>query len=452
MLHAASESPVHAVSRHRPIGAQAPQTSRAPGSSFADVLDETQAATAQAQIQADDARAAQTDDSQPTAKSADGKPADSKSADSKAAKSDTTKASQDGKTVAKTDNTDQAQQPDKTAKTDKTVDVKTAAEIKVVKSAASQDSEPVDPKTKDNTDQNAAPQAAAQAIAPAPVVKAPDAAATLVPVSVATPTVPDGDTDTPPSLDAQALQAAASGKPESTLAGKTAATAQAEAKLQGPAAEAADHAIAHARGETADQPTLQAASFDTLATNAAADAPKADANFAQSGALPAPAQTAAAAPTAAAASAAQQAPQAAAVPLAGVAVEIAGKAAAGKNHFEIRLDPPELGRIEVHLAVDHDGNVTSRLIADRSDTLDLLRRDAGGLERALQDAGLKTSDNGLQFSLRDQSAYQQQQQQKGLAGSDVNRILVEDDTVAAKIAPQNYGRLAGLGGGLDIQV
>ncbi len=47
-----------------------------------------------------------------------------------------------------------------------------------------------------------------------------------------------------------------------------------------------------------------------------------------------------------------------AVPLAGVAIEIAGKALAGKNRFEIRLDPPELGRIEVRLDVDRDGNVT----------------------------------------------------------------------------------------------
>ena len=111
-------------------------------------------------------------------------------------------------------------------------------------------------------------------------------------------------------------------------------------------------------------------------------------------------------------------PQPAAIPFAGVAIEIAGKALAGKNHFEIRLDPPELGRIEVRLDVDRDGNVTSRMIADRADTLDLLRRDASGLERALQDAGLKTSDNGLQFSLRDQSA---QQQQAGRA-SDTARL------------------------------
>jgi flagellar hook-length control protein FliK len=143
------------------------------------------------------------------------------------------------------------------------------------------------------------------------------------------------------------------------------------------------------------------------------------------------------------------APQAAAVPLAGVAIEIAGKALAGKNRFEIRLDPPELGRIEVRLDVDRDGNVTSRLVADRADTLDLLRRDAAGLERALQDAGLKTADNGLQFSLRDQSTGQEQ----GKSGLDVAQLVVHDETLTANDAiARDYYRRIGPSGGLDIRV
>ena len=78
---------------------------------------------------------------------------------------------------------------------------------------------------------------------------------------------------------------------------------------------------------------------------------------------------------------------------------------------------PARGRIDVRLDVDRNGNVTSRLIVERADTLDLLRRDAAGLERALQDAGLKTADNGLQFSLRDQSLNQQQAGGNADAGS-----------------------------------
>ena len=90
------------------------------------------------------------------------------------------------------------------------------------------------------------------------------------------------------------------------------------------------------------------------------------------------------------------------MPVAGLAVEIATRARDGKNRFEIRLDPPELGRIDVRLDIDRQGNVTSRLLVERADTLDLLRRDFGNLERALNDAGLKTDSGSLQFAMRDQ--------------------------------------------------
>ena len=66
-----------------------------------------------------------------------------------------------------------------------------------------------------------------------------------------------------------------------------------------------------------------------------------------------------------------------------------------------------------------------------------------------QDAGLKTADNGLQFSLRDQSI---NQQQTG-GGSDTAQLVVRNETPPSiDVFPQNYGRLAGQGGGLDIRV
>lgn len=144
----------------------------------------------------------------------------------------------------------------------------------------------------------------------------------------------------------------------------------------------------------------------------------------------------------------QPGPQPAAVPLSGVAIEIAGKALAGKNRFEIRLDPPELGRIDVRLDVDRDGNVTSRLTVDRPDTLDLLRRDAAGLERALQEAGLKTANNSLQFSLRDQSM---NEQQAGTSPDAAVLVATDESLPSNDVIPQRY-RLAGQGGGLDIRV
>jgi flagellar hook-length control protein FliK len=138
-----------------------------------------------------------------------------------------------------------------------------------------------------------------------------------------------------------------------------------------------------------------------------------------------------------------------AVPVAGLAVEIAANAHNGNNRFEIRLDPPELGRIDVQLHIDGEGQVTSHLRVERPETLDLLRRDAQSLERALQQAGLKTSDSGLQFSLRDQSFSQHNQGRDTPATA---RIVVPDEKLVPVEAQRHYGRLAGTGGGVDIRI
>jgi flagellar hook-length control protein FliK len=142
-------------------------------------------------------------------------------------------------------------------------------------------------------------------------------------------------------------------------------------------------------------------------------------------------------------------PQATALPVAGIAVEIAAKAFEDKNRFEIRLDPPELGRIHVRLDVDRDGQVTSHITADRSDTFDMLRRDASSLERALQDAGVKTSNNGLQFSLRDQGFGRNDQP---VPMHDSARIVVRDQNLDTEIVAPVYRTLTGLRAGVDIRV
>ena len=75
----------------------------------------------------------------------------------------------------------------------------------------------------------------------------------------------------------------------------------------------------------------------------------------------------------------------------------------GLDKINIRLRPNELGRIEIKLNVGNDGTVRAMVTADRPETLDVLKRDSAGLEKALQDAGLKTGQDSLSFSLRDQS-------------------------------------------------
>jgi flagellar hook-length control protein FliK len=137
------------------------------------------------------------------------------------------------------------------------------------------------------------------------------------------------------------------------------------------------------------------------------------------------------------------------VPVAGLAVEIAAQAQSGKHRFEIRLDPPELGRVDVRLEIDGEGHVKSRLVVERTETLDLLRRDAPQLERALQQAGLKTSDNALEFSLRHQAPHHDRNETM----QNATRLIASDDSAASlDAAQQHYGRLLGLGGGIDIRV
>jgi flagellar hook-length control protein FliK len=141
-----------------------------------------------------------------------------------------------------------------------------------------------------------------------------------------------------------------------------------------------------------------------------------------------------------------------AVPLAAVPIAIATRVEAGESRFEIRLDPPDLGRIEVRLNVDNNGRATSHLVADRADTLDLLRRDAPALERALQSAGLTTDDGALQFSLRDQSFAGRDQAPPAPPPPAAPASVPDSDLAPIDTATRRYGAPAGLGGGIDIRV
>ena len=85
-----------------------------------------------------------------------------------------------------------------------------------------------------------------------------------------------------------------------------------------------------------------------------------------------------------------------------VGIQIARFAQPGTTRFNIQLQPAELGRVDVRLELGQDGKISALVTADRQDTLDLLQRDARGLERALQNSGLKADSNSLSFSLRDQ--------------------------------------------------
>jgi hypothetical protein len=83
----------------------------------------------------------------------------------------------------------------------------------------------------------------------------------------------------------------------------------------------------------------------------------------------------------------------------------------GRDHITIQIVPHDLGRIEIKLDFDRSGTINTAIAADRPHTLELLRRDAGGLERALQDAGFKTDSGSLSFNLQSNQRQQYQNPQ-----------------------------------------
>ncbi|WP_332695174.1 flagellar hook-length control protein FliK [Bosea sp. (in: a-proteobacteria)] len=139
-------------------------------------------------------------------------------------------------------------------------------------------------------------------------------------------------------------------------------------------------------------------------------------------------------------------------PLHVVPVEIGARALAGNKRFDIRLDPAELGRVDVRLEISDDGTVSAKLTVDRVETLQLLQRDARTLERAFEQAGLKPSEGGVEMSLRDSSDQSSRQHRQDDEGARTRRTWVEtaeESALAAETAPLH--RAARLGG-VDLSI
>lgn len=134
-----------------------------------------------------------------------------------------------------------------------------------------------------------------------------------------------------------------------------------------------------------------------------------------------------------------------------LAVEISAKSQSGAKQFDIRLDPPELGRVEVRLSIDATGKASAHLSADQPQTLSLLQKDAPILTRALREAGLDVSQDGLNFSLR-----QQAHDQNGNDGNNGRFGSARNFTLAATAsidpAAASFAYRAPADGRVDIRV
>lgn len=81
-------------------------------------------------------------------------------------------------------------------------------------------------------------------------------------------------------------------------------------------------------------------------------------------------------------------------------VEIARRVSAGGDELTVRLNPVEMGRIEVRLAFDERGSLRAVVAAESPAALDLLRRDSADLGRALADAGVRSDAQSFRFDSR----------------------------------------------------
>jgi len=132
-----------------------------------------------------------------------------------------------------------------------------------------------------------------------------------------------------------------------------------------------------------------------------------------------------------------------------IKVNITRAAKAGLDRVTIQLKPQDLGRVEVQLEMSEDHKVRVTVTADTKDTLQLLQNDSRMLERALNDAGLRTDTNNLHFNLRSESdqrtADGESNGRGGSAGDNDNDAGVEDETALNF----DYASAARARGGVD---
>ena len=78
----------------------------------------------------------------------------------------------------------------------------------------------------------------------------------------------------------------------------------------------------------------------------------------------------------------------------------------GLDTITLRLDPPELGNVNVRLQFGKDKAVKAVVTVEKPETFLMLQREAHNLERALQSAGLETTAESVTFELaQDNSAF-----------------------------------------------
>ena len=117
------------------------------------------------------------------------------------------------------------------------------------------------------------------------------------------------------------------------------------------------------------------------------------------------------------------------------------------QRYEVRLDPAELGRVDVRIEVGADKKVHAVLAAHDSAALSDLMRGQRSLERALNDAGFDLAEGGIRFELSSDQGRNPANDSNGNGRSNVWRgfntvdVAVDAQTAAAARPWRSSARL-----------
>lgn len=145
-------------------------------------------------------------------------------------------------------------------------------------------------------------------------------------------------------------------------------------------------------------------------------------------------------------------------PVEQIRVRIQQDATKGET-IKIALRPDNLGKVEVKLDI-REGKVNAQVVAETSEALEMMKTDARGLEKALNDAGLKADPGSVTFSLKDNGTQQQMAQQDQGQGSRqggtpydrVGHSLEDDLAPAVGTIDALRSMQAAARGGVDVKI
>ncbi len=95
-----------------------------------------------------------------------------------------------------------------------------------------------------------------------------------------------------------------------------------------------------------------------------------------------------------------------------VVVHVARAATSGKGELQVRLNPAELGSVDVHLEFGDDNTLRVQIRADEGKAIDLLRRHGHELERTLQESGFELTRDAIRYEVGRDSGSEARQGQR----------------------------------------